>query len=56
MPEEELPPFEGAVLVCIVCSTTMDAKCWGHNELECNNCGSKQTVELRPEALSHALY
>lgn len=51
-----LPVFEGAVLLCIVCSTTFDATGWGHNELTCTNCGTEQTVELRPEALPFGLY
>lgn len=60
MPDQSEPeiftePFEGAVLVCMVCSSTFDATGWGFNELHCTVCGTDQTVILRPSALAHAL-
>jgi transcription elongation factor Elf1 len=42
----EFEDNEGAVLFCPTCCSVEDAENWGHNKIECGNCGTRFTVEL----------
>jgi transposase-like protein len=53
MPETE---FTGAVLMCPVCVSTVDATKWGWQEYECPSCGTEFTVNLKPDVVAeHAM-
>ena len=49
--------FTGAIVMCPVCSTGVDAQDWGLQEFSCSTCGTEFTVNLEPEKVSqNALY
>lgn len=50
------PEFTGAILMCPVCVSTVDAERWGLQEHDCATCGTHFTVDLQPEIVAkHAL-
>lgn len=54
---DQAEKFTGAILMCPVCSTPIDATEWGHQEHDCPNCTTKFTVDLdRAKVAEHAMY
>ena len=51
-----LPEFTGAVLMCPVCVSTVDAVKWGWQQHTCATCSTEFTVDLRPDVVAeHAM-
>lgn len=51
-----LPKFTGAVLMCPVCVSTVDAVSWGWQQHTCGTCGTEFAVDLRPDVVAeHAM-
>jgi hypothetical protein len=49
-------PFTGAVLLCPVCVSTVDARRWGWEQYACETCGTEFVVDLRPDVVAeHAM-
>lgn len=50
--EEEPPEFTGAIVFCPICCSNQDADGWGHQEFECDQCGTTFTVAIDPDTVA----
>lgn len=50
--DDEQPPFTGAVILCPVCCSAVDAEKWGPQTHECITCTTVFTLDLKADVVA----